>query len=331
LSGDEWALSVNGRCQRTIREAKRGRFVLFVRHSYAPPCGDLSGVRVTGALSPFLTPTEPTISYPIFRMTLLMRPRASSGLRPERRMLKGRERPGCGSRRKRTVIPIDCGQRSDRSRTVAPVDGFKGSLDGVGVKLFTLIDPVETSLSSHPLVRSAPSFRPDPHAPRAAARSGGQGWPVFGPSRQRHAASLTAASTTAGSIASGASRRTHHSWGRKRTHGHLPDFSGGLRRVSPSRARRCAVCTRRSRTASAIVGRELTGYNRRMAAMAIVDDFEQVAALLRGQWCQPPSSRIRSSTRARLLRTCIPSVAAYQCKCVEQAMVSASACVLISL
>jgi hypothetical protein len=35
---------------------------------------------------------------------------------------------------------------------------------------------------------------------------------------------------------------------------HLPDFSGGLRRVSPSRARRCAVCTRRSRTASAIVG-----------------------------------------------------------------------------
>jgi len=40
-------------------------------------------------------------------------------------------------------------------------------------------------LSSHPLVRSAPSFRPDPHAPRAGARSGGQGWPVFGPPRQR--------------------------------------------------------------------------------------------------------------------------------------------------
>jgi hypothetical protein len=193
LSGDGWALSVNGRCQRTIREAKRGRFVLFVRHSHAPPCGDLSGIRVTGALSPFPTPTEPTISYPIFRMTLLMRPRASPGLRPERRMLKGRVRPGCGFRRKRTV---------------APVDGFKGSLDGVGVKLFTLIDPVETSLSSHPLVRSAPSFRPDPQAPRAGARSGGQGWPVFGPSRQRRAASLTAASTTAGSIASGASRRT---------------------------------------------------------------------------------------------------------------------------
>jgi hypothetical protein len=32
----------------------------------------------------------------------------------------------------------------------------------------------------------------------------------------------------------------------------LPDFSVGLRRVSPSRARRCAVCTNRSSTASAI-------------------------------------------------------------------------------
>ena len=38
----------------------------------------------------------------------------------------------------------------------------------------------------------------------------------------------------------------------------LPDFSGGLRRVSPSSARRCAVCTRRSRTASAIVGSTIT-------------------------------------------------------------------------
>ena len=38
----------------------------------------------------------------------------------------------------------------------------------------------------------------------------------------------------------------------------LPEFSGGLRRVSPSRARRCAVWTRRSRTASAIVGSMIT-------------------------------------------------------------------------
>jgi hypothetical protein len=64
----------------------------------------------------------------------------------------------------------------------------------------------------------------------------------------------------------------------------LAVFSGGLRRVSPSRARRCAVWTRRSRTASAIlvpvIDGELTGHNRRAAAVAIVDDFEQVAALL---------------------------------------------------
>lgn len=55
-------------------------------------CG-WSGVRVAGALPPFPTPTEPPISYPIFRMTLFMSPRASSALLSERRMLKGRERP----------------------------------------------------------------------------------------------------------------------------------------------------------------------------------------------------------------------------------------------
>ena len=37
-----------------------------------------------------------------------------------------------------------------------------------------------------------------------------------------------------------------------------------------------------------VIDGELTGHNRRAAAMAIVDDFEQVAALLRGQWRQPP-------------------------------------------
>src|SRR3974390_3592457 len=56
---------------------------------------------------------------------------------------------------------------------------------------------------SNPFVRSAPSFRPDLRAVRAVERSGGQGWPVFGPPRQRRAASLTAASTTASSTASG--------------------------------------------------------------------------------------------------------------------------------
>ena len=52
-------------------------------------------------------------------------------------------------------------------------------------------------LRPNPFVRSAPSFRPDLHARFAGARSGGQGWPVFGPPRQRREASLTAASTTA--------------------------------------------------------------------------------------------------------------------------------------
>jgi hypothetical protein len=48
-----------------------------------------------------------------------------------------------------------------------------------------------------------PSFRPDLRAASAVARSGCQGWPVFGPPRQRRAASLTAASTAACSIVSG--------------------------------------------------------------------------------------------------------------------------------
>jgi hypothetical protein len=37
-----------------------------------------------------------------------------------------------------------------------------------------------------------------------------------------------------------------------------------------------------------VIDGELTGHDRRAAAVAIVDDFEQVAALLRGQRCQPP-------------------------------------------
>ncbi len=64
--------------------------------------------------------------------------------------------------------------------------------------------PPRQQRSSHPFVRSAPSFRPDLRAVSAVARSGGQGWLVFGPPLQRRAASLTAASTTACSVASGA-------------------------------------------------------------------------------------------------------------------------------
>jgi hypothetical protein len=52
-------------------------------------------------------------------------------------------------------------------------------------------------LRSNPSVRSAPSFHPDLHVRSADARSGGQGWPAFGPPLQRREASLTAASTAA--------------------------------------------------------------------------------------------------------------------------------------
>jgi hypothetical protein len=38
-------------------------------------------------------------------------------------------------------------------------------------------------------------LHPDLHAPRADARSGGQGWPAFGPPHQRREASLTAATS----------------------------------------------------------------------------------------------------------------------------------------
>jgi DNA-binding NarL/FixJ family response regulator len=54
--------------------------------------------------------------------------------------------------------------------------------------------------------------------------------------------------------------------------------------------------------------------------MAIVDDFEQVAALLRGQWRQPPVIEDQKlDTGEALEEAYIPSVAARQCKCVEQA------------
>src|SRR5260370_23705999 len=58
-------------------------------------------------------------------------------------------------------------------------------------------------LSFHPFVRSAPSFHPDLRPACAGARSGCQGWPAFGPPRQRRGASLTAVSTTECSVASG--------------------------------------------------------------------------------------------------------------------------------
>ena len=54
--------------------------------------------------------------------------------------------------------------------------------------------------------------------------------------------------------------------------------------------------------------------------MAIVDDFEQVATLLRGQRGEPPVVEDQKlDTGEALEEAYIPSVAARQCKCVEQA------------
>src|ERR1700674_1289765 len=154
----------------------------------------------------------------------------------------------------RTVIPIVCGQRSDRlrtafrwSRTVAPVDSFKGSLGGVGVKLSTL----------------AGFFR----------------WFAQGLAVE-------------GEAVRGVDEAIKDGIGDGRIDDHLVPVIDG----------------------------ELTGHNRGAAAVAIVDDFEQVAALLRGQGSQPPVVEDQKlDTGEALEEAYIPAIAACQCKCVEQA------------
>ena len=84
------------------------------------------------------------------------------------------------------------------------------------------------TLSFHPFVRSAPSFRPDLHTARAVAHSGGQGWPVFGPPRQRRAASLTVASTAARLVASVCLAGTHQTWRKKRAQVQLKKLAMSL-------------------------------------------------------------------------------------------------------
>jgi hypothetical protein len=65
---------------------------------------------------------------------------------------------------------------------------------------------------------------------------------------------------------------------------------------------------------------ELAGQDCRAAAVAIVDYFEQVAALLGGQWCQAPIIEDQKlDTGEALEEAYIPSIAACQRKCVEQA------------
>src|SRR5258708_4553220 len=54
--------------------------------------------------------------------------------------------------------------------------------------------------------------------------------------------------------------------------------------------------------------------------MAVIDDFEQVAALLRGQRRQPPVVEDQKLDTGEVFEeACIPSIAACQRKCVEQA------------
>src|SRR5262245_28245993 len=69
-----------------------------------------------------------------------------------------------------------------------------------------------------------------------------------------------------------------------------------------------------------MVDGELAGHDCRAAAVAIVDGFEQVATLLRGQRCEPPIVEDQKlDTREALEEAHIPSIAACQRKCVEQA------------
>jgi hypothetical protein len=65
---------------------------------------------------------------------------------------------------------------------------------------------------------------------------------------------------------------------------------------------------------------ELAGHDCRAAAVAIVDDFEQVATLLGGQWCQAPIVEDQKlDTGEAFEEAYIPSISACQCECVEQA------------
>jgi hypothetical protein len=69
-----------------------------------------------------------------------------------------------------------------------------------------------------------------------------------------------------------------------------------------------------------VIDGELTGDDGRAAAVAIVDDFEQIAALLRGQRRQAPVVEDQQlDTGEALEEACIASIAACQRQCVEQA------------
>src|SRR5271166_6081910 len=128
--------------------------------------------------------------------------------RPHRRRPSRQVRSRLSPRRSLTALARQSRrEHSNRRHDIAPLARFRfrfslhrrGSGSGKSIKM-GLAAP---RARRHPSVRSPPSFRPDLRARHAGARSGGQGWPVFGPPRQRREASLTAASTTAASTASG--------------------------------------------------------------------------------------------------------------------------------
>src|SRR5712671_1667240 len=69
-----------------------------------------------------------------------------------------------------------------------------------------------------------------------------------------------------------------------------------------------------------VIDGELAGHDGGTAAVAVIDDFEQIAALLRGQRRQPPVVEDQKlDTGEALEEACIPSIAACQRKRVEQA------------
>jgi len=102
-------------------------------------------------------------------------------------------------------------------------DFFRDGDGRARIRVLPLPEPYTASGKRHGksilLFDRRPSFRPDLRRASAVAHSGGQGWPVFGPPRQRRIASLSTASTAACSIASGTDpHQADHQKARTRPH-----------------------------------------------------------------------------------------------------------------
>ncbi len=106
-------------------------------------------------------------------------------------------------------------------------------------------------------------------------------------------------------------------------------LAAAFRMLSPVSTSRWALCTRRSRMASAMVGLgnqlvpvldgELAGHNRRAASMAVVDDLQEIAGLILGDGGEPPVVEDQQiDARQALQQTRVTSVAARERKRIEQ-------------